>query len=578
MIKPSDDLIYQGVTHRFVEPIYRYHLARCGSQREAESLTRQTFQTLFRSTSSSRLEGMDNSQLSELVFRIAIHRQKAMRRGQTADALAEGDPNEEQQALYRRARFTALAEHWANLPPFQADTLALAVFAGLDEVEIGRVMRRSPSIIRAILVGQAEAIQPLNELAAEVRPPTEWMAGLADDLAHPTAQVRLPVLSFPLAGADQWKKFAAISLAGILLGYSLWATLLAPSRAVGEAIVATSAAPAALAASPTPTPAPPSLTSSDPAGSAAVAGYLVPPDPAVCQAWRTALSDLVKAPYPLALTDNAPIDDPSTSGPEGTGYGCFVDLTSDGPLFRVNLASIQSYVNNQGFKQIGSVSAPCATPPGASSLYNYSQGCNPERVTSWASTQSSISQKVIVELVSSWPDRFGRRFGLPGVNPTPSAGATAVPQAATPPYAYDPCLRNFNEESCQPTHTAYQPRPFTLRVGIATDSIRHTIDHFLYQWAANQSGAMAQVTSQLLASQPSLASLDQRVGILRRPDLTVSFTWQVISNTGLQISVSTTADEPSALALPDKVSGPFTVVFTQVSGKWLVSSVSPGVN
>jgi hypothetical protein len=295
----------------------------------------------------------------------------------------------------------------------------------------------------------------------------------------------------------------------------------------------------------------------------------------VCQAWQSSLSELVKAPYPLALIANAPIDDPSTSGPEGSGYGCFIDLSSDGPLFRVNMGSIQSFLSTQGFKNLGSINNPCTTPSATSALYTYGRACAPGRTSSWVDTKSDQQQKVVVELISRWPYRSTSSFSANSASPTPSPDGTITPPSGSSLYGYDPCLRFFTGAPCQPGQ-AYQESRFVMRIGIATTAIRQSIDGFLYQWASGQSSTMTFVSSQLRASLPDLASLDKMVGILRRPDLTVRLTWQIAQNTGQQVWVETNADEPSALALPDQHSGPFEVVFSQVAGKWQVSSVTLG--
>ena len=584
MMKTSDDLIFLGVYDRFVEPIYRYHLARRGSQHEAENLTRATFQSLFRSNRPARLGAMDGGRLSDLVYRTAIRLQRAVRRGQVTDGLVTGDPNDEQPALFQRAQFAALAEHWASLPALQADALALAAFAGLDLGDIARLLHRSPASIQAILAAQGKAVASLGDLAGQARPPAEFTTGLADELTWAPAQggpasgwwTRLvTAVRFPLWGAGQWGKFTAASLAGALLGFGLWVTLLNPGQPAAGALAAH--VPQAQVVSATETPIPSLSADIGATGNAATVGYLVPPDQTVCEDWRSSLSQLVDAPYPLALTDNAPIDDPSTSGPEGAGFGCFVDLTSDGPLFRVNMSSVQSYVTGQGFARLGTVSTPCPTPNGDSSLYSFEQACTPSRTTTWVSAKSSVEQKVVVELISQQPFRGGTDFGF-------RRGTLVTPDSPTPtpywssPDTYDPCMRFFTGAPCTPDVNQLQQSRFILRVGIATTSIRQAIDNFLYQWAADQSGAMSLVSSQLRASQPDLASLDKLVGILRRPDLSVRLTWQVINNTGRQVSVMTNADEPSALALPDQHSDPFTVVFSQVSGHWQVSSVARLVN
>lgn len=594
------DPTLKGVTHRFVAQVYRYHLARRGNQREAEHLTRATFKSTVPATGYTPGGESSEGAFRVAIFRAALRQQFATRHDRSGANLAEGDPNETQEVLFQRARLAALAEYWASLPSWQADVLALASFGELDGRAISQVTRRGLAEIETLLTGQARMLQELAGLAGQVQPPVEFVETLQDELDQLPRRVNRTPLSpivnlFTRLDWAGWlhslaaRRVSQLAIGGavvLLLAYGMWATFLTQATApTTSANLSTLAKTTGTAVSAHAVNANTGLDIVQPRP-----GLLVPPDQAICLHWQTVLTELIEASAPLAMIDNTPIDDPATSGMDGAGYGCFVDINPDGQLYRTNMSRIQSYLTAQGFQRIAAENADCPTPPATSSRYTFSNGCGGSRSASWINPKSDPQQRVIVELLSRWPTSPSSLYGSnnPSNSPYPRAPVSAGEQKAgsvlgTPiappagtPIAKDPCLRVPSDGACQQPRES-RPRPgFIFRIGIASAALRPLIDSFLNQWAAGQSGAAAYLTPELRANLPDLAAMDHLASITRRPDLGVKITWQMLDNSGHLVRLQLTVDQTSALALPSRHTGPFQVVFSLVNQKWQVSALSLG--
>jgi DNA-directed RNA polymerase specialized sigma24 family protein len=561
------DSIDQGVLHQDIERVYRYHLARRGSEREAEALTRATFQSFYRHYDDMAPAIPAPGPLYTVaLFRAALSQQARLRHGGIDTGLVEGDPNQAQEMIYLRARVAALADTWASLPPIQGDLLALACFAGLDLPETSQVIRRDPAQVQAMLSAHGIDIRDnLAELASQITPRQDFSASLEVELSQlPRGRKRGPlhwartidwrgVLGG--SGAQRTVKMAGGLVTAGLLIYGLWATF---SPGLPRA---------------SPTPAPTQAVADTGAGAVnPLVGYLAPPDQATCLRWQSALTDLIRAPGPLAMIDNAPVNDPTTSGPDSIGFGCTVDLNPDGQVFRVNMNRVTTLLNEQGFTQDNAGAGDCPTPPSSSSISNFTRGCGFARGGSWVNLKANPPQRVILEFSGVRPyggplASGGSRFSL-----TPPSSVGTIP--SLPDEKPNACVRNPTDGPCVPPVTPTQRRGVMLRITITSTTLKPTIDNFIYQWAVGNPNVMASLSPELRKGLPDLSTLDARAGIQRRPDLNVKVTWLLLGNTGHQVRLQVRVDQASGLALPDLHSGPFQVAFTWVDGQWKVSSVS----
>jgi RNA polymerase sigma-70 factor, ECF subfamily len=137
---------------RYVERIYRYHLARTGSTAEAEDLTAETFR--------AALEGIERCRPEQAAaWLVGIARHKLVdhlrqnRRCDPLDALEERpDPSPAVEDLAGQRLEMARVSHVLRmLNPERAEAVALHYFAGLTLLEVGRVMSRSEEAAKKLV-------------------------------------------------------------------------------------------------------------------------------------------------------------------------------------------------------------------------------------------------------------------------------------------------------------------------------------------------------------------------------------------------------------------------------------------
>ncbi len=570
--------------YHFAERVYRYNLARRGNDQEAEFLTRETFQSLPRITNSSP----SNPAAAVIVFRAALAQQSIHRHGKDAARLAETDPDHAQELLFQRAQIAALADYWVTIPSIQADILAMACFGGLSGSELSQVTLRDPGMIHRVLAQQSAMVNHLTGLASRTNPPAGFTNRLADEFKNlprnkPFRRLQffsqLPILAswafYKLTSFTQRTpvRIAAGGLVVLIAISALVFTVSFPTPSVRTVQTPTPEAAVDNA----------SATSPDP-------GILTPPDQATCQRWQSSLTELLGAQAPLSLINNLPINDPNTSGPGGSGIGCYIDLNPDGQAFRVNMQRLASFFSTQGFQRETVAKNGCPTPPPSSSLYSAERACAYTQGNSWVNLKTSPQEKIVLEFSNFrglyTPDNSFRRGGAisPTVIPTPIGepyplSRTPDPKQPYYPYPPFPCPNNaYSEAPCQSSPLAGPlPNPrrqVVLRLGVAINATEPIIIGFINQWAAGNPNTVGFLTPELRKSLPNLSALDRLAGITRRPDLSMKVTWHTVENLGNQLNLTAFIDQTSTLALPGRHQGPIQLVISQFQGQWWVSSLT----
>jgi hypothetical protein len=474
----------------FVTQVYRYHLARRGNFRDAEQLTRATFQS-FKPAGGPWRGKEPALQLADArvnLFRSALRQQASLRHDSSGASLTEGDPNETQGELFVRARLAALADYWASLPGWQADALALASFGELDGRSISRVMRRGGAEIETLLAGQADMLQELGGLAGQVALPADFAVEIQAELDQMPTRASRPTL-FSAGGlldrvelpgwlsnqaARRVSQVAMGAMAVLALSFGLWTSIHASAN-TPRVNKYTQAPPTESVGSAAGSAANPAGGGNGNTGLAVYQpdpGLLVPPDQATCLKWQSDLTDLFHTSAPLGMVDNAPFDDPSTAGAEGVGYGCFVNFRPNGPATNLSLSRVQSFLTSQGYTRIGGVDTGCPTPPVSSSLYNFTNNCASTSSTTWVKKNQDTTQRVIVEMTGQEP--FG---GIPfgggffDGEPNGLSAPATTPVWSTQPKEGGPQNTSVPQNAGDPQSGSAQPNAYGPSGATATPTV-----------------------------------------------------------------------------------------------------------
>lgn len=138
---------------RYLNPIYRYHLARTGHLAEAEDLTAETFFAALQALPGYRSEGSFAAWLFGIAQRKLAGFYRARHNWQpleSAESQPDPDPHPENQAI-QQAELEQVLRAMTTLSHERAEALALCIFSGLSPSEAARVMGKSEAAVRMLV-------------------------------------------------------------------------------------------------------------------------------------------------------------------------------------------------------------------------------------------------------------------------------------------------------------------------------------------------------------------------------------------------------------------------------------------
>lgn len=149
----SDPQAFTELYHRYLNGVYRYHLARTGHIQEAEDLTAQTFLTALESMRSFRGQGSFKAWL----FGIASHKLADHFRHrreelslEQAEELHSSLPLPED-AAHTRLEMARVARVLKLISPERAEALVLCLFGGLSLREAAHVVGKSEAAVKMLV-------------------------------------------------------------------------------------------------------------------------------------------------------------------------------------------------------------------------------------------------------------------------------------------------------------------------------------------------------------------------------------------------------------------------------------------
>ena len=149
----NDPQAFIELYHRYLTPVYRYHLARTGHVQEAEDLTAQTFLTAFESLRSFRGQGS----FAAWLFGIASHKLADYYRSsrvelplEDAEDLHSPLPLPEE-AAHQRLQMARVSRVLKLISPDRAEALVLCLFGGLSLAEAARAVGKSEAAVKMLV-------------------------------------------------------------------------------------------------------------------------------------------------------------------------------------------------------------------------------------------------------------------------------------------------------------------------------------------------------------------------------------------------------------------------------------------
>jgi RNA polymerase sigma-70 factor (ECF subfamily) len=142
-----------GTLYRlYVDDLYRYLLARCGDETDAEDLVAETFLAAFRAARAYRGTGPVKAWLVGIARRKAVDAHRGKRPHVALDAAVElADPLRTDDLALQRVELARVFAMTERLAPDRAEALRLRYFADLTCDEIARLMGRSEAAVKMLV-------------------------------------------------------------------------------------------------------------------------------------------------------------------------------------------------------------------------------------------------------------------------------------------------------------------------------------------------------------------------------------------------------------------------------------------
>ena len=530
-----------------IEPVYRYHFARCENYLEAQNLTLLTLSAALKWIAVDRSR---QGNLCAWVLGIAYdlqslgvrQRNLAVKHVTGAASISSSDPESlppEQAEILLRNRMAHLSSSWRRLPGKQADALALHFFGGLSLPEVGLVLHKPEAAIKALMAHETAFEAELLELAANIHPGRDLFPRLVQALSQPN------VSSSPWRPASSaWRRFMHIGarlgqaalLAGVLAaGFMIIQHPSTPARNP-TATQASTGAIAALGTTPT-LQTPPGLD---------YPGNLIPPSASICQEWQTALTGAIDQ-KDVTLSSVAFSDPTQFSltqpGIDAKGIGCSLETTVihwDLHGAWATFDSISRLLYDQNYKQIGDA----GLYPGYGDKNYFDPGC-------YGLGRFFASRDTRAILTVSWcaPDQAAAGTGIP--NPLGSVAAIT------------PDLGSSSPQSIS-------IRPYSLKLVLASNTLNSSLNSFFSQWSAGDLSLTPLLAPSLLKRFPNLEALDRLAGINRDFNPEVNFSWKIIDNSGAHLRVMVQVSRSAGQEAPPTPLAEFQMAITLDNNTWTI--------
>ena len=155
---------------RYVNNVYRYHMAHTGNVKDAEDLTSQTFMAALEGIHTYRGSGSFIAWLMGIASRKRALFFRGLRHEVPLDAalrLADPQPATDQSA-FLRLEVESISRALKGLSPDRSEAIILCFFGGLTNSEAGRVLGKSEAAVKMLVSRGLQDLRERTSLALEV--------------------------------------------------------------------------------------------------------------------------------------------------------------------------------------------------------------------------------------------------------------------------------------------------------------------------------------------------------------------------------------------------------------------------
>ncbi len=155
---------------RYVNNVYRYHMAHTGNVKDAEDLTSQTFMAALEGIQTYRGSGPFIAWLMGIASRKRAFFFRGLRHEVPLDAtlhIPDPEPATDQ-AAFLRLEIESISRALNGLNPERTEALILHFFGGLTNLEVGRVLGKSEAAVKMLVSRGLQDLRERTSLALEV--------------------------------------------------------------------------------------------------------------------------------------------------------------------------------------------------------------------------------------------------------------------------------------------------------------------------------------------------------------------------------------------------------------------------
>ena len=155
---------------RYVNNVYRYHMAHTGNVKDAEDLTSQTFMAALEEIHTYRGSGSFVAWLMGIASRKRALFFRGLRPEVPLDAalrLADPQPATDQSA-FLRLEVESISRALKGLSPDRSEAIILCFFGGLTNSEAGRVLGKSEAAVKMLVSRGLQDLRERTSLTLEV--------------------------------------------------------------------------------------------------------------------------------------------------------------------------------------------------------------------------------------------------------------------------------------------------------------------------------------------------------------------------------------------------------------------------
>ena len=166
----TDANAFTELYRRNVTRVYRYHMAHCGNVKDTEDLTSQTFMAALEGIRSFRGTGSFAAWIMGIASKKRLMHFRGSRPEVSLDEAVHYPSLDlpTDQAATQRLQLASVSRALRQISTDRAEAITLSYFAGLTNLEISHVMKKSEGAVKMLISRGLQDLRERTSLALEV--------------------------------------------------------------------------------------------------------------------------------------------------------------------------------------------------------------------------------------------------------------------------------------------------------------------------------------------------------------------------------------------------------------------------